>query len=77
LVLTIEGHVDEADSPDRNLALGLRRAMAVSDRLLELGVSPEKVRIVTYGSSHPIDGSASDEKLKRAVLLVTGYKFDD
>ncbi len=51
--------------------------MAVSDRLLELGVSPEKVRIVTYGSSHPIDGSASDEKLKRAVLLVTGYKFDD
>src|SRR5688500_8725164 len=39
-VLTIEGHCDERGTPEYNLALGERRALAARDYLISLGVAP-------------------------------------
>ena len=54
-VVTIEGHCDERGTPEYNLGLGERRAMAAREYLLELGVDPERVRTVSYGKEFPFD----------------------
>jgi peptidoglycan-associated lipoprotein len=50
---TIEGHCDERGSEKYNLALGDRRANAVKEFLLKLGVSPDRVDTVSYGKERP------------------------
>ena len=52
---TLEGHADERGSREYNLALGERRALTVKQRLVVLGVSPEQVRVVSYGEERPAD----------------------
>src|SRR5688572_15894622 len=54
-VVTIEGHCDERGTPEYNLALGERRAVAVKTYLVSLGVSPDRVRTVSYGKEFPFD----------------------
>ncbi|MGH8610765.1 MAG: peptidoglycan-associated lipoprotein Pal [Gammaproteobacteria bacterium] len=53
-VLTIEGHTDERGSREYNLALGERRAQAVSRQLVLLGASNAQVRTLTYGEERPV-----------------------
>ena len=52
--LTIEGHCDERGSSSYNLVLGEKRAKAVRNYLVELGVSPARVKVVSYeiGRAH-------------------------
>jgi peptidoglycan-associated lipoprotein len=50
---TIEGHCDERGSEKYNLALGDRRANAVREYMLKLGVSPERIDTVSYGKERP------------------------
>jgi peptidoglycan-associated lipoprotein len=52
-VLTIEGHCDERGSDEYNLALGARRAETVANYLKDLGVSPERLRTVSFGEARP------------------------
>jgi peptidoglycan-associated lipoprotein len=56
----IEGHCDERGTRDYNLVLGERRAQAVKNYLVDLGVSSSRVRIVSYGKERPFC-SASEE----------------
>ncbi len=49
----LEGHADERGSREYNLALGERRAMAVRDFLVLLGVSPDQIQVVSYGEERP------------------------
>ncbi|MDT7041783.1 peptidoglycan-associated lipoprotein Pal [Candidatus Nitronereus thalassa] len=49
----IEGHCDERGTRDYNLVLGERRAQAVKNYLTDLGVSPSRIRIVSYGKERP------------------------
>ncbi len=51
--LTVEGHCDERGSAAYNLVLGEKRARAVRNYLMELGVSAERFRIVSYGEERP------------------------
>ncbi len=53
--LVIEGHCDERGSEDYNLALGERRAKAVRDYLVSLGVEPGSLSIISYGETMPLD----------------------
>ncbi|MGH8592438.1 MAG: peptidoglycan-associated lipoprotein Pal [Gammaproteobacteria bacterium] len=53
-VLTLEGHTDERGSREYNLALGERRAQAVSRQLVLLGASNAQVRTLTYGEERPV-----------------------
>ncbi len=49
----IEGHCDERGTVEYNLELGKRRAQAVKDYLIDLGVPESRVRIVSYGKERP------------------------
>ncbi len=49
----IEGHGDGGDTRDHALALGARRAGAVRDALVLLGVPPGQISITTWGSERP------------------------
>ena len=50
----IEGHADERGTRDYNLALGARRAAAVRDVLLSLGVPAGQVSTVSFGKERPV-----------------------
>ncbi|WP_394203433.1 peptidoglycan-associated lipoprotein Pal [Shewanella waksmanii] len=68
----IEGHADERGTPEYNIALGERRAKAVSKYLQGMGVLPSQMSIVSYGEEKPLDMSRTDDgfaKNRRAVLV--------
>ena len=52
--LKLEGNCDEWGSDEYNFALGLKRANAVKDELLNNGVASERITLVSYGSSNPV-----------------------
>jgi peptidoglycan-associated lipoprotein len=67
--VVIEGHCDERGTIDYNLALGEKRARAVRDYLVSLGLSPSRLRIVSYGEERPADpghGESAWAKNRRA-----------
>jgi peptidoglycan-associated lipoprotein len=50
---TIEGHCDERGSTEYNLGLGDRRASAVKQYLVSLGVSADRLTTVSFGKEKP------------------------
>jgi peptidoglycan-associated lipoprotein len=52
-VLKIEGHCDERGTTDYNMVLGDKRAKAARSYLIESGVSPKQVAIVSFGKERP------------------------
>ena len=52
--LKLEGNCDEWGSDEYNFALGLKRANAVKDELINSGVASERVTLVSYGASNPV-----------------------
>jgi peptidoglycan-associated lipoprotein len=53
LRVTIEGHCDERGSTEYNLALGDRRASAVKQYLVSLGLPADRLTTVSYGKEKP------------------------
>jgi peptidoglycan-associated lipoprotein len=53
-MVTIEGHADERGTREYNLALGERRAQAVMNYFIALGVDPKRLKTVSYGKERPI-----------------------
>ena len=51
--VTIEGHCDERGSTEYNLGLGDRRASAVKQYLVSLGISGDRMSTVSYGKEKP------------------------
>lgn len=51
--LLIEGHCDERGTEGYNLTLGDRRANALREYLVNLGVSPDRVHTVSFGEAKP------------------------
>jgi len=60
-VVTIEGHCDERGTAEYNLALGERRATAVKTYLTSLGISPDRVRTVSYGKEFPFNPGHTED----------------
>ena len=57
--MQIEGHCDERGTEEYNLALGERRARAVYDYLLMLGVPASQLSTHSYGKMYPaVQGSS-------------------
>ena len=52
-VLKIEGHCDERGTSEYNLVLGDKRAKAARSYLIETGVHPTQVSIVSFGKERP------------------------
>ena len=61
--IQIEGHCDSRGSIEYNLALGERRAKAVKNYLVSLGIDPRGLTIISYGEEKP------------AVMGSTEYAF--
>ena len=55
LRVSIEGHCDDRGSDEYNLALGERRARAVRNFMVSLGVAPERMETISYGEEMPVD----------------------
>jgi len=51
----IEGHCDERGTEEYNLALGEKRAKSTLDYLVSLGISPSRLKIISYGKSQSLD----------------------
>ena len=52
--VTIEGHCDERGTREYNLALGERRAQAVKNVLVALGIPAARIQTISYGKDRPI-----------------------
>ena len=51
----IAGHCDERGTEEYNRSLGERRALALRDKLLELGIDPKRIDTRSYGEDKPVD----------------------
>ncbi|MEZ4235911.1 MAG: peptidoglycan-associated lipoprotein Pal [Myxococcota bacterium] len=54
LQVEVQGHADERGTVDYNLALGQRRANAVVSYMLNQGVAPSRLPVITYGEERPV-----------------------
>jgi len=52
---TLEGHCDERGSAEYNVSLGERRAQAVRDYLMNLGIDGARIQTKSFGSEQPKD----------------------
>lgn len=70
--ILVEGHCDERNTREYNLALGERRANAVRDYLVFLGIAPERIRTISYGEERPfaLGHDESAWKLNRRAHFV-------
>ena len=59
--VTVEGHTDERGGREYNLALGQKRAEAVKQRLMLVGVTETQIETVSFGEEKPrATGSTED-----------------
>jgi len=71
--IRVEGHCDERGTEEYNLALGEKRAKSTQDYLLSLGVASDRIRIISYGKSQPINPGHDEtawQMNRRAQFLV-------
>jgi peptidoglycan-associated lipoprotein len=70
--VVLEGHADERGTREYNLALGERRAQAVERMVKVLGLTPDRIKTVTYGEEKPvaIDHNESAWALNRRVEII-------
>lgn len=69
----IEGHCDERGTEEYNLALGEKRAKSTFDYLVSLGISPDRIKTISYGKSQPIDTGHNEiawQKNRRAQFTI-------
>lgn len=71
--ITISGHTDERGTREYNLALGERRATAVKNYLVALGIDPVRISTISYGKERPVDPQSSEgawSSNRRGVTMV-------
>lgn len=59
--IQIEGHCDKRGSTEYNLALGERRAKAVKNYLVNMGIKSNRLTVISYGEEKPLDPADSEE----------------
>ncbi len=73
--LQIEGHCDARGSIEYNLSLGERRAKAVKDYMVSLGIPAARLSIISYGKEKPLsngDAESDHAQNRRANFLPLG-----
>jgi peptidoglycan-associated lipoprotein len=74
IVVSVEGHCDTRGSSEYNLALGSRRATAVKDYLVSLGVAANRITVVSKGKEQPFCGEETEscwQQNRRGHFIVT------
>lgn len=75
--IVIAGHADEGGNGEANQQVAWKRAEVVRDRLVEEGISPERVQILGLGRSKPVADCpepACAVQNRRAVVHVMGVR---
>ena len=54
VLIQIEGHCDERGTQEYNLSLGEKRALAVRDYFIKLGISGDRLLTISYGKERPV-----------------------
>src|SRR6476659_7686384 len=70
----VEGHADSRGTNEYNLALGERRADAVRDYLVSLGVPTERITIVSKGEEQPFCSEETEacwQQNRRGHFIIT------
>ena len=73
--VTLEGHADSRGSAEYNLGLGNRRATAVKEYLVSLGVPAGRVVVVSKGKEQPVcreENEACWSQNRRGHFVITG-----
>lgn len=73
VTVTIEGHCDDRGTREYNLALGERRATAVRNALVALGVQANRIKTISYGKERPAvlgDNEAAWAQNRRGVTVI-------
>jgi peptidoglycan-associated lipoprotein len=69
----VEGHCDERGTEAYNLSLGERRALAIREYLVNLGIDSQRVHTISYGETHPVDLGHKEsawKKNRRGVFIL-------
>jgi peptidoglycan-associated lipoprotein len=70
----IQGHCDERGSSEYNMGLGEKRARAVRDYLLNLGILPIRLEVTSMGKEMPLMAGCTEESChwqnRRAEFVV-------
>jgi len=69
----IEGHCDERGTQEYNLALGAKRAQAAKDYLVTLGISADRLSVISYGEEVPVCKETNEgcwQKNRRARFVI-------
>jgi peptidoglycan-associated lipoprotein len=65
IITQLEGHTDERGSREYNIALGERRANSVRQYMIAMGVSPQQIRVVSYGEERPVAFGRDEQSFAR------------
>lgn len=70
--LAIEGYTDSTGSEELNQSLSEKRAQAVKDALISLGVTADRIEAKGFGEANPVasNGSAAGRQQNRRVEVV-------
>ena len=63
--IVVEGHCDERGTNEYNLGLGERRASAVKNYLVSLGVSASRIKTISYGEEKPFAAGHNEAAWKQ------------
>ncbi|MBI2711538.1 MAG: OmpA family protein [Bdellovibrio sp.] len=76
LKIQIEGHCDQRGGIQYNIALGEKRANATRKFLTDLGVSHDRMTVISFGKEKLIDTGTSEEsyaKNRRSNFVITSH----
>jgi peptidoglycan-associated lipoprotein len=75
--LEIEGHCDMRGTEEYNRSLGERRALALRDEFIRLGIEPSRVDTLSYGEDRPADpghDEAAYQKNRRGEFVLEKHQ---
>lgn len=75
--IILQGHADERGADAHNVDLSARRAAAVRDELISMGVPKQRIVIEAYGSFAPSRGSLEKDRRVTASVEPMGVTASD
>lgn len=73
MIIRIDGHCDERGTVEYNIALGERRAQAVKNYLINLGIAESRMQVNSFGKERPVElghNEAAWAKNRRAEFKI-------
>jgi peptidoglycan-associated lipoprotein len=58
--IEVQGHCDERGTEEYNRSLGERRAIALREEIVRMGIEADRVDTISFGKDHPVDTAATD-----------------